>query len=128
MAALDVSDSFRYRDGVRHVLRVVQVRAVDAGDDGEAAQVQRRRSGVDLGFLDAEFADQQRADVRVDVGGDLEPDGRAEAAAQQFLLQRLQQVLGVVLFDLQVLVAGDAEGVVLQHLHARRRAGPGGRR
>ena len=87
-------------------------------DHGQAAQVQRRRNGVDLGFLHAQFADQQRPDVRVDVVGDLQPDGRAEPAAQQFLLQRLQEVLGVVLFDLDVLVAGDAEGVVLQHLHA----------
>ena len=36
----------------------------------------------------------------------------------QLALQRLQQVLGVVLLDLDVLVAGDPEGVVLQHLHA----------
>ena len=75
-------------------------------------------NGVDLGLLHAELADQQRPDVRVDVVGDLQAHGRAEPAAQQFLLERLQQVLGVVLFDLDVLVAGDAEGVVLQDLHA----------
>ena len=56
--------------------------------------------------------------MRVDVVGDLEADRRAEPAAQQFLLQRLQEVLGVVLFHLHVLVAGDAEGVVLQDFHA----------
>ena len=49
---------------------------------------------------------------------DLQPDRRPEAAPQQLLLQRLQEVLGVVLLDLQVLVAGDPEGVVLEHLHA----------
>ena len=51
--------------------------------------------------------------------GDLQPHRRAEAAAQQLLLHGLEQVLGVVLLDLHVLVAGDAERVVLQHLHAR---------
>ena len=50
---------------------------------------------------------------------DLEPHRRPEAPPQQLLLQRLQEVLGVVLLDLQVLVAGDPEGVELEHLHAR---------
>ena len=49
---------------------------------------------------------------------DLEPHRRAEPAPQQLLLQRREEVLGVVLLDLEVLVAGDPEGVVLEHLHA----------
>ena len=46
----------------------------------------------------------------------------------QLLLERLEQVLGVVLLDLEVLVAGDAERVVLQDLHAGEQLGPGARR
>ena len=43
---------------------------------------------------------------------DLEPHRRAEPAAHQLPLQCLEQVLGVVLVDLQVLVPGDPERVV----------------
>ena len=68
------------------------------------------------------------AHVRVDVVGDLEPDRGAEPAAQQLLLQRLEQVLRVVLLDLQVLVAGDPEGVVLPAPPSPGRAGRGGPR
>jgi hypothetical protein len=100
------------------MLGVVQVRTVDPGNDGQAAEIQRCGYGVDLRFLHAQFTDQQRPDVRVDVVGDLEAHGRAETAAQQLLFERLQQVFGVVLFNLNVLVAGDAERVVLQDLHA----------
>ncbi len=65
------------------------------------------------------FAHEQRADARADAGRELEPHGRAEPPAQELLLHRLEQVLGVVLLDLHVLVARDAEQVVLAHLHAR---------
>ena len=67
----------------------------------------------------AELGDEQVQDPLVDRLLDLEPHRRAEPAAQQLLLQRLQEVLGVVLLDLEVLVAGDPEGVRLEHLHAR---------
>ena len=67
---------------------------------------------------DAELGDQQLEDVLVDGLLDLEPHRRAEPAAQQLLLQRGEQVLGVVLLDLEVLVAGDPEGVHAEHLHA----------
>ena len=75
-------------------------------------------SAIDLGLGDAELADQQVEHVVVDVLGDLEPHRRAEPAPGQLLLQRVEEVLGVVLLDLEVLVAGDPEGVVLAHLHA----------
>jgi hypothetical protein len=46
------------------------------------------------------------------------PHRRAEPASGQLTLQRREQVLGVVLLDLEVLVAGDPEGEVLTDLHA----------
>jgi hypothetical protein len=49
---------------------------------------------------------------------DLQTYGRAELAPQQLLLQRLEQVLRVVLLDLEVLVAGHPERVVRDQLHA----------
>jgi hypothetical protein len=71
------------------------------------------------GLADLQLADQEVQDLAVDGLLDLQAHRRAEAAPHQFLLQRLEEVLGVVLLDLQVLVAGDAEGVALQDLHAR---------
>src|ERR1035437_3049490 len=50
--------------------------------------------------------------------GDLEAHRRAEATPGELLLQGREQVLDVVLFNLQVLVAGDPEGEVLTDLHA----------
>ncbi len=50
---------------------------------------------------------------------DLEAYRWPEPAPQQLLLERGQEVLGVVLLDLDVLVAGDPERVRLEHLHAR---------
>ena len=74
-------------------------------------QVERSGQPDHLVRRDAELGDQQVEDVLVDGLLDLEPHRRAEAAPQQLLLQRGQEVLGVVLLDLEVLVAGDPEGV-----------------
>ena len=57
--------------------------------------------------------------MRVHVLLDLEPHRRAEAAPGQLALERREEVLGVVLLDLEVLVAGHPEGEVLAHLHPR---------
>ena len=50
------------------------------------------------------------------MGAELDAHDLAEAAAAQLVLDRLQQVGGVV-GDLQVGVAGDAEEVVVDDLH-----------
>ena len=52
------------------------------------------------------------------VGADLEAQGPAEAAAAQLHLDGHQQVVGLVLFEGQVGVAGDPEGMVLPDRHA----------
>ena len=89
------------------------------GELEQAAEVERRGQAVDLLLGDVELLHEQAERDVVHVVGDLEPDRRAEAAAQQLLLERLDEVLGLVLVDLDVLVAGDAELVVLEDLHAR---------
>lgn len=48
---------------------------------------------------------------------DLQPHGGAEATSQELLLQSLEEVLRIVLFDLDVLIASDAEGRVVDDLH-----------
>src|SRR4051794_36550490 len=98
--------------------RVLQLGPVQAGDREQTTQVQRTGELEHLGLGDAELGQQQRLHLRVDRLLDLEPDRRAEPAAQQLLLERREQVLRVVLLYLEVLVAGDPEGVVLGDLHA----------
>ena len=84
-----------------------------------ARQVERGRQAVDLGGGHPELTDEEVEDVRVHDVLDLEADGRAEPPTGQLSLERGEEVLGVVLLDLEVLVAGDPEGEVLAHLHAR---------
>ena len=55
--------------------------------------------------------------MRIDGFLHLEAHGRPEPSTHEFALERLEQVLRVVLLHLHVLVSGHAEGVVLQHLH-----------
>ena len=49
---------------------------------------------------------------------DLEPDRLAEAPPAELLLDRQEQVVGLVLLDREVGVAGHPEQVVLEDLHA----------
>ena len=96
----------------------MQLGPVEPRQVEEPAEVERRRQAEDLLLGDVELAHEQAERDVVHVVGDLEPDGRAEPAAQQLLLERLDEVLGLVLLDLDVLVARDAEHVVLEDLHA----------
>ena len=105
------------RVGAREELRELEVAAVDVGDGEEAAQVERGGQPVDLAVADLQLAGQHVEHLGIDVVLDLEPDRRAETAPGQLLLQGGEEVLGVVLLDLEVLVAGDAEGEVLLHEH-----------
>ena len=73
---------------------------------------------VDLDLVDAEPLDQPGAQRRLHARADLEPDDLAEAPAAQLVLDRLQQVVGLV-GDLEVGVAGDPEEVVAEDVHAR---------
>ena len=99
--------------------RVLQLGPVDVGQREQPAQVQRTGDVEDFLLADVQLADQQLEHLRIDVVLDLEPHRRtADLAPQQLLLQGEQQVLGVVLLDLDVFVAGDPEDVVLHDLHA----------
>jgi len=65
-----------------------------------------------------EFVEQQPEHVVGDVVLHLEPHGTAEAAAAQLELDRRQEILGVLVVERQVGVAGDAEDVRVLDLHA----------
>ena len=101
----------------RHVRRVVQLGPVDLRQVEQPAQIERAREAVHLLVGDVELLDQEVERQVVHVLGDLEADRRSEPPAQQLGLERLDEVLGLVLFDHHVLVAGEAEGVVIEDLH-----------
>ncbi len=105
----------------RYVLGVLEVRPVDLADLEEAPEVERRRQPVDLLLGDAEFAHEETEREVIHVVGDLETDGRAETTPQQLALEGLDEVLGLVFFDLDVFIARDAELVVLENLHSRKK-------
>ncbi len=86
------------------------------------AQIEGAGEAVDLLVGDVEFAQQQVARDVVHVVGDLETDGRTETTTQQLGLEGLDEVLGLVLLDRHVLVAGEAERVVVEHLHPGKRS------
>ena len=73
-----------------------------------SARSSRPSTLVDLAVVDLQRVDQLVAQLRVHAGGDLEPHDLAEAAAAELVLDRLQQVVGLV-GDVVVGVAGDPE-------------------
>ena len=89
---------------------------VESGDLPEVAEVEQALDVVHLYLVDAEPFDQPRAHRRVHAGADLEPHDLAEAPAPKLVLDRLEQVVGLV-GDLEVGVAGDPEQVVADDVH-----------
>ena len=96
----------------------MQLGPIDLGEVEQSAQIERTGQAVDLLRGDVELADQQVERQVVHVIADLETDRRAEPAPQQLGLEGLDEVLGLVLLDHDVLVAGEAERVVVEDLHA----------
>ena len=98
-----------------------------ADDVPEVAEVEQALDLVDLVARRCPSAATSCSRSRGSMLGlDLEPDDLAEAAAAQLLLDRLQQVVGLV-GDVVVGVAGDPEERVVDDLHAReQRAEVGG--
>ena len=104
--------------GMRNMLGVVQRGTVGAHDRAHTAQIQRRGELIYFGVVDIELRNKQVKNRGVDRIFNLKTHGRAETAAQQLLFESLQQVLGIVLFNLKVFVTGYAEDMVLNNLHA----------
>ena len=103
----------------RRPRRRLEVGDVEVGDRLEAAQVEHAPDLVEVGRIEAEALEQERTRVVRHRPLDLEADDVAEAPATQLLLDRHQEVVGLVLLDREVGVARDAEQVVGEHLHAR---------
>ena len=83
---------------------------------------------VDVVVVEVELAQEQLADLVGDAGVDLEAHGPAEAAAAQLDLDRGEQVVGLLLLEGEVGVAGDPEGDGAPRRPCPGTAGRGGRR
>ena len=99
--------------------RVVERRDVEIGDRVERVEIEHPGDLVYVRLLDVQAAHQQRPRGVGHGALDLEADDVAEAALAQLLLDRLEQIRRLFLFECQVRVARDAEEVVLEDLHAR---------
>ena len=102
----------------RRVGRRLEVGAVEVDELPQGGEVEHPG---DLVHVVVEHADALAQDPSGHLGHrplDLEPDRLAEAAAPDLLLDREQEVVGLVLLDRDVGVAGDAEQVGLEDLHA----------
>ena len=109
-------DEPRRRD--RRPGRDLEVGPVQVGDAPQAGEVEHAADLVAVVLVEAEAAHQQGPRAGRHRALDLEADGLAEPAPPQLLLDGEQQVVGLVLLDREVGVAGHAEEVVLQDLHA----------
>ena len=109
---------------LRQEVGVLEVLAVDVRQIEQAGEVERGGQPEDLPLRDVQLAGEQLQQLVRDGLLDLQTHRRAsDLAAQQLLLQGEQEVLGVVLLDLHVLVAGDAEDARAGHLHAAEQLG-----
>ncbi len=104
--------------GMSHKRLLAQLGVARQFDDlPQRAHVEQPVDRVDLVLLYSQQSRQLLAQALRAVGADLDAHDLAEAPAAQLVLDRLQQVGGVV-GDLQVGVAGDPEDVVVGDLHA----------
>ena len=84
----------------------------------EVVEVEQPLDLEQLALLDLQRVHQRLAQAPAHAGADLDPDDLAEAPPAQLLLDRPQQVVGVVV-DGEVGVARDPEDVDVDDLHAR---------
>ena len=89
----------------------------------QAREVHRAVAADDLILVQLEVDLQPLDDLRVGAGLDLQAHGVALAAVVQFGANGLQQRTGLFLLEVEVGVAGDAEGGAGQHLVAAVHAG-----
>ena len=97
-----------------------QSRAFDVGDLVERGRIERRSSDIDRRRVEIEFADQEVEHLVGHRCIDLEAGSTAEPAPPKLVLDRREEVVGLVKRIGKVGIASDAEGVMLLHLHARK--------
>ena len=97
---------------------VFEVGPIEVEQLPQEAQVERRSMERDVVHGQLEFADEQFEHLGADVVGHLEPDGLVESPPAQLHLDRFEQVVGLLLFEGEVGVAGHPEGRPVLDDHA----------
>ena len=97
----------------------VEVGAVERVHAPQPAQVERCADAEDAVAADFELGGEEVDELVAHAGLDLEAQRLAEAAPAELHFDRDEEVVGLVLFERQVGVAGDPEGVVVADGHAR---------
>ena len=103
----------------RRPRRQLEVGAIEIGDRPQAGEVEHPADLVAGLLVQPDAIEQDPAGRRRHAPLDLEPDGLAESAPSELLLDRQEEIAGLVLLDREVGVAGDSEQVRVGDLHAR---------
>ncbi len=98
---------------------VLQLRPVERGDGPQPVEVEGPPDDIDVVVGEVELPGQQFAHLVGHGLVDLEAHRPPEPAPAQLHLDRGQQIVGLVLLEGQVGVAGDPEGMVALDVHAR---------
>ena len=98
--------------------RILQFGAIEGVQLEQAREVEQPAMHRDVAGPDVELARQQVEHLVADALLHLEAHGSAEPATAQFHLDLGEQVVGLLLLEGEVGVAGDAEAAVLLHHHA----------
>ena len=104
--------------GDRDVRDVLELGTIERMDHEQRPEIERAGDAVHVVRLEIEFVDEQVEDLGSDVGVDLETHGTTEATATQFELDRLEQIVGLLLLEREVGVASHTERVVRTDRHA----------
>ena len=107
---------------------VLEVWPVELVHRPQTAEVERADVQVDVVVFDVELSLEQLAHLVARVRVELQSHGAAEPAPAQLELDRREEVVGLLLLEREVGVAGDAEAVVVDRPPCRGRADRGGRR
>ena len=103
----------------RRPRRALQVRPIELGDRPEARQVEHAPDLVAVVLAEADAPQQDLAGRRWHRPLDLEADGLAESPPAKLLLDRHEEIVGLVLLEREVGVARHPEQVVLEDIHPR---------
>ena len=98
--------------------RVLQIGPVDLRQRHQVGQAERTLDLVEIVGRDLQVRQQQIANALRHIVLDRQAHHRAKAALAHALLDRAQQVGGLLLLDLHIGVARDPEDVGFDHLHA----------
>src|SRR5438874_10664875 len=115
----DVVGLGKLGDGLRHELRIAQVRISRQGVDLEQArQIEQRGNPINVERIEVQGSRQELLDLGQRIGFDLQSNGGAAAALPHLLLNCLEQVFNFIVVNLEIAVARDAKDGGMLNFHA----------